>query len=865
MGLTSGAAVGSGDRSRALGDRAWYVLRIVAVAIAYTASGKLGLHFAFASHSVTAIWPPTGIALAALVLGGYRLWPAVTLGALLANVNTGVPAVTVLGIVIGNTLEALTGAFLLRRVGGFRPGLERVRDVISLVVFGAVISTIVSATIGVASLRTGGVVSWASVPSLWRTWWLGDMGGDLIVAPAILIAANYRRYRQLPGQPFEAVILIAALTGVSVLVFSHPTNVVYSLFPLLIWAALRFWQPGAAVASLLTGTVAVVLTAHGTGPFALSGPDDRLLLAQTFVAVLGVTALVLAAVTSERHRAEEAEREIANTLQRSLLPDAAPSVPGWEIATLYRPAGAAEVEVGGDFYDFFATPDGWIVIIGDVAGKGVRAAAMAGLMRHGARFVSQAESGPAAILARLDDALAQRPAMSLCSALCISVQPDHLLVSSAGHPGPVVVRRDGRVREIGGAGPLLGLVSGESWPERTVRVGPEETVLLYTDGVTDTKGKAERFGKPRLTELLVEHADEAPDALLAELESALDRFQLGPQSDDTAALALRLERSAGQGRTHSRFATPRVGGFRLTANAPPFRLQTTLMGNRAIIKLAGELDYVTAERLAEAYDRTCHSTHARLVLDLADVTFVDSAGLRALLEIERRARERRLALETVSPPEDVRAVFRLSGVDSLGEHGEHPSEESRDLQYPERVTLELAVNDQAPRQARAEVREAIAGRVSQSESEGAVLITSELVTNAVVHPEHQTGATIGLRIGTGEGRIRVEVSDSGHGFEPGELGRDDNTAGGRGLVIVDRGATRWGTSNNHRFSVWFELASEHNPDPADADAGATPEPATGTGSDGDQHRTDHLQPTETTVIERASRGLGPARPRGFDA
>jgi two-component system, NarL family, sensor histidine kinase FusK len=206
--------------------------------------------------------------------------------------------------------------------------------VIALVILGAVISTLVSATIGVASLLVGGATSWARAPSLWRTWWLGDMGGDLIIAPALLVAATYRRHRRLPGRPIEAVILIVMLTGVSVLVFSHPTNVVYSLFPLLIWAALRFWQPGAAVASLLVGTVAVAFTAHGKGPFAMSGPNDRLLLAQTFVAVAGVTALVLAAVTSERRRAEEAERDIAETLQRSLLPDAAPSVAGWEIATL---------------------------------------------------------------------------------------------------------------------------------------------------------------------------------------------------------------------------------------------------------------------------------------------------------------------------------------------------------------------------------------------------------------------------------------------------------------------------------------------------------------------------------------------------
>ena len=501
---------GLGARFSGLDDRVRYVVAVIAVAAAYAASGKLGLNLAFATHSVTAIWPPTGIALAALVLGGYRLWPAVALGALLANLNTGVPPVTVLGIVCGNTLEALVGAFLLRRVAGFRPGLARLRDVLSLVVFGAVISTIVSASIGVASLLIGGMASWADAPSLWRTWWLGDMGGDLIVAPALLIAATQRRWRWLPGRAIEAGVLALLLVGATVLVFSQSTDIVYALFPLLIWAALRFWQAGAAVASLVVGAVAVSFTANGKGPFAMSGPDERLVLAQTFVAVASVTGLVLAAVTSERRRAEEAEREIAETLQRSLLPDAAPRIAGWEVATLYRPSGAAEVEVGGDFYDFFATPNGWIVILGDVVGKGVQAAAMAGLVRHGARFVSQAENRPGAILARLDDALREQPTLSLCTALCVCIHTDRVLMSSAGHPAPIVVRLDGRIREIGGGGPILGLSSGASWPERTVRVSADETVLLYTDGVTDTHGETERFGQQRLAELLIEHSHLSP-------------------------------------------------------------------------------------------------------------------------------------------------------------------------------------------------------------------------------------------------------------------------------------------------------------------------------------------------------------------
>ena len=427
------------------------------------------------------------------------------------------------------------------------------------------------------------------------------MGGDLIVAPALLIAATQRRWRWLPGRAIEAIVLALLLAGATVFVFSQSTDIVYALFPLLIWAALRFWQAGAAAASLVIGAVAVTFTANGKGPFAMSGPDERLVLAQTFVAVASVTGLVLAAVTSERRRAEEAEREIAETLQRSLLPDAAPRIAGWEVATLYRPAGAAEVEVGGDFYDFFATPDGWIVILGDVVGKGVQAAAMAGLVRHGARFVSQAENRPGAILARLDDALREQRTLSLCTALCVCIHTDHVLVSSAGHPAPIVVRLDGRIREIGGGGPILGLSSGASWPERTVRVSADETVLLYTDGVTDTHGETERFGQHRLAELLIEHSHLSPPELLAELETSLHRFQLGRQSDDTAALALRLQRSPVTKSARPPAAARRVN-HGIGTRTPNFHLETVPDGSSVVITVSGEIDHTTADRVAEAFE-----------------------------------------------------------------------------------------------------------------------------------------------------------------------------------------------------------------------------------------------------------------------
>jgi anti-anti-sigma factor len=792
-------------RWRALDPRAVYGVQLVALGVLYTAAGKLGLDLAFASRSITAIWPPTGIALTALILGGYRLWPAIAVGALLTNLNTGVPPETVFGIACGNTLEALTGAFLLRRATDFDPSLRRVSDVLWLVALGAVLSTAVSATIGVTSLLIGGAASWSHVATAWRTWWLGDMGGDLIVAPALLVAAGYRQGARGPGRPLEAAILGSLLVGVSVVVFSQSTNVVYALFPLLIWAALRFWQPGAAAGSLVVAAVAVAFTANSKGPFAMHSPDDRLLLAQTFVAVAGVTALVLAAVTSERRRAESAEREIAETLQRSLLPEAAPLIAGWDVATLYRPTGAAEVEVGGDFYDFFDSADGSIAILGDVAGKGVEAAAMAALVRHGARFASQTETGPAAILRRLDNALRGQPALALCSALCVRIHPDHLLVSSAGHPAPLIVRSDGRIREIGGAGPMLGAFSDPIWPERVVQVGRDETVLLYTDGVTDTLGARERFGQRRLAEFLATNARLGPYELLEALEATLEDFQHGPQGDDTAALALRMQASAPVERAQRDRVRPRAASTRVRPGHPRLVLETVASAGTCTVKVAGEIDHSSAQGLIETFAQAAETDAPELALDLSRVGFVDSAGLSSIMQIEQRAREQGRPFRIVSPGEDVRAVFRLSGADRVLAAIDGAGAGAPAPAYSERVTFQLPVSATAPRDARAELRKVIAGKLSTAESEMAVLLTSELVTNAVVHPAHPNGASIGVEINADEGRLRVEVADSGSGFDPTKLIRDVSALGGRGLMLVNDGAARWGTTRDDRFRVWFEL------------------------------------------------------------
>jgi signal transduction histidine kinase len=282
-----------------------YATRLVLVAAAYFGAAKLGLTLAHAQSSITAVWAPTGIALAALLIWGYRLWPAVALGALLANAWTGIPLISVLGITAGNTLEALVGAYLLRRVAGFQRSLESVNDVLALVVFGGVISTMVSATVGVTSLWLGGAIAFSEFTSDWRVWWLGDMGGDLVVAPLLLALASSGPRSALRGRFVEAGAFLVLLVPFSILVFSE-LPLPYLLFPVFIWSALRFRQVGAAATSFVVAGIAVAFTANGAGPFAHGSPDDSLLLSQGFMGVASVSALLLAAVTSQRQRAVEA-------------------------------------------------------------------------------------------------------------------------------------------------------------------------------------------------------------------------------------------------------------------------------------------------------------------------------------------------------------------------------------------------------------------------------------------------------------------------------------------------------------------------------------------------------------------------------
>ncbi len=281
---------------------------LIALTVLYVLAGKLGLIFASVHASATAIWPPTGIALAALLTRGQWMWPAVTAGAFLVNVTTAGSVATSLGIALGNTLEAVLGAWLIGRLAHGRAAFERPRDIFAFA--GAVLpGAAVAATIGVTSLVVGGFAPRADAPAIWITWALGDVSGALIVTPILILWTADRRSLRLRTHPVEALALLVAVVGVALVVFGGLSPAGFRQYPLafvaiptLLWAAGRFGRREAAAAVLVLMAIAVHGAIRGFGPFAALPPTHSLLVLQSFMATMALMTLVVAALVRSRER-----------------------------------------------------------------------------------------------------------------------------------------------------------------------------------------------------------------------------------------------------------------------------------------------------------------------------------------------------------------------------------------------------------------------------------------------------------------------------------------------------------------------------------------------------------------------------------
>ncbi|HEY2828119.1 MAG TPA: MASE1 domain-containing protein, partial [Pirellulales bacterium] len=297
---------------KATKTKAWQVEECFVLAAVYFGCGAFGLSLALVNKSATAIWPPSGLALAALLMGGTRLWPGAFVGAFLVNILTQGSIATSLAISAGNTLEAVLGAMLVNRFANGLLAFDRTKSIFKFVLFAAMLSTLISATIGVVSLCLGGFAIWRQFWPIWLTWWLGDMVSDIIIAPLLVLWATKPLPRLNSRLLLEAAGLFLLLLWVCRLVFlgkapfsgeSYPLE--YLAIPPLLWAGFRFRERGAMTASVILAGIAIWGTRHQLGPFVRRDDNESMLLLQTFSGTVAMTGLVLASIVAQRQRSEQ--------------------------------------------------------------------------------------------------------------------------------------------------------------------------------------------------------------------------------------------------------------------------------------------------------------------------------------------------------------------------------------------------------------------------------------------------------------------------------------------------------------------------------------------------------------------------------
>jgi signal transduction histidine kinase len=286
---------------------------IGALALIYLVAGKLALQLAFVNASASPVWPPAGIALAALIVLGYRVWPAIFIGAFAVNFWTTLNILSSVGIATGNTLEALCGAWLVNQFAGGMQVFDRPQNVFKFAL-AALISTTLAPTFGVSSLALASFAQWSNYWPIWLTWWLGDASGVLVIAPLLLlwsVPATQRKWNR--KQAIEVSVLLLLLVVLAETVFggwfpisarNYPISFICG--PIVIWTAFRFTPRETATGIFVLSAIAIWGTLHGFGPFILQTENQSLLMLQSWTAALTITAMAIAAAIADRNRAQAA-------------------------------------------------------------------------------------------------------------------------------------------------------------------------------------------------------------------------------------------------------------------------------------------------------------------------------------------------------------------------------------------------------------------------------------------------------------------------------------------------------------------------------------------------------------------------------
>ncbi|HEY6041573.1 MAG TPA: MASE1 domain-containing protein [Anaerolineae bacterium] len=572
---------------------------IIVIAAGYYVTGRLGLLMAIPPGVATAVWPPSGIALAAVLLLGYDVWPGIWLGSFLVNSHilsgSDLPTTTaqlVAGTIgLGSTLQALLSAVLIRRLIGVRNPFDRARDVFKFIGIVA-LSCMAAATFGVTSSYLSGFAPGAVLEVNWFTWYLGDLAGAIVVTPLLLTWSKWLEFRLRSRRILEAVLMLVLLLVVSWALFGsgqfRDWLGAYTFIPFLIWAAFRFGQNGTALSALVVAGIAIWGTIQGLGPFVGETPNASLLSLQAFVCIATATGLLLSAALAERKQAEAAlrgardglelrvqerttqldranrdlqaeiterkrayevaegrridlEREllVAHDVQASLIPRDMPDVPGFGLAGAWIPAN----EVAGDFYDIFPLPEGlWGIVIGDVADKGAAAVLYMAMVRSLILSAALRHRGPAAVLMEVNRTiLIQYPEAMFATIFLAVFDPKQqtFQYANAGHNPPMVRCGSGPIESLTRTGTVVGMFAELELSEATITLGRGDAVILFTDGVTEAiNPREEEYGADRLTAAITAAPRKASE-LLAHVEADLNAFTEGaPQHDDITFFVL---------------------------------------------------------------------------------------------------------------------------------------------------------------------------------------------------------------------------------------------------------------------------------------------------------------------------------------
>jgi serine phosphatase RsbU (regulator of sigma subunit)/anti-sigma regulatory factor (Ser/Thr protein kinase) len=560
---------------------------IALVGIAYYLGARLGLSLSLVEENVTPLWPPTGIAVAAFLVLGRSVWPGVALAAFAVNLPISEGPVPAAVTALGNLAAPLVAVVLLQRMG-FRRQLDRQRDALAIV-FCALASMTVSASVGAGALVASDAIPSSDLPAAWAVWWTGDAMGVLAIAPFLLCLPLYRELERWTWTAWaEAGTILGVVAAVTFWAALSDLAVLFLVLPLVGCAAWRLQLRGAAPAALVASLVATWATTRELGQFDRGSLAEQMLSLQAFNACIALTSFFLAALVSDRIRTSDAlvaaaadlenrvqlrtaelseanerlrqeieerseaelqlsqeearaqrEHHIAETLQRSLLPDRLPEIPGVGLAVRYVPA-TADVQVGGDWYDVVLLPGGLIgLAIGDVAGHGLPAAATMGQIRMALRAYALQDPSPVAVVSGLHHLVSDLAMPDLVTLMYLLFDPTtrQLRYTNAGHPPALVSDGAKAVFLEDGLSPPLGVTSEATYTEASLELAAGSTLLLYTDGLVERRRVSIQEGLDRLRLEAVAFPATTLEELCDHLLSAL--LEPGQVADDIALLALR--------------------------------------------------------------------------------------------------------------------------------------------------------------------------------------------------------------------------------------------------------------------------------------------------------------------------------------